>query len=1041
LAVGSPIRSKPESGIIDPDWGAMMRRVTILILALLLLSGPAFAQGRENAGIPIKRDRDKVKMGTPDREGPSGEEPAEEEEKKKEEEKSRDPVQVAIAALSGWPASAAREAATALTLQGRELEPVLLDALDKATPPQAAGICFVLGEIGGDRSLPALHAVASRPTMINHLGPVFTAIGKRAGVNAGQRILPFLRHPRRPARDAAEQWLKGHLTASEAPRLEELLTDASRGARLSALKLLVRIDPARARTRALSMLDDSSPEIAMLAAEVSVSEAGEERIGELNRLVTEGERRIPAYATISLVLHKDLTGRVAYTEEAITHLLSRDGLYSLDRFARGAAAVALADIGYSSARKDVDAVLDHDVVLTLLNTLAGSTFFPHYSSVAELSRNRFGLLTGQFERRSIPEFWEWWKEHKEGFVARRALHSLDPASVTTFRIRARSLGEPPLAHTLFSNVAEDAGQPENLAVRFIHLTDADVRALAALASERLLEMPDAGPVDAARVTGPGDFSPEVFAMVSADKRSRTVAGARDAAPSGLTDVIRALCDLRESYAWQTYWDRDTYSRFEDFIRIEAEFFGGEPSAEAVAERMRELILSSLDDLVTSGARETGAQRLLDLEVELSDSDAYRLARFVELERELTPFAESAIAVLTASRRALVVPMIAEWFAKNPSPRTMELLETMLTTLGPEEVRKAATAENEFLRRAAVRASVGRLEGNDLMTVLLAGIQDESPRVRADALRAVGRTDAEWSLDVLQSAMADPDPQVANAAVEGIGHLKRPGVVTVLVTELRSESEGRRMAAVKALCMTGHDDAVDPVLIALTLDPSPLVRGVAAREVPRFGIRALAGLTKVVTDSNADSEARIQAIDTMVKIGGDHIAMVLEALLSDRSDAVADAAAVALAARGRKGAVPRLLDALEKGRNPVRTLAALERISCRSFPTAKTSELPAIYRGWWGENRDGSELVWFAKALVRLGYSEAPLASLVGGRLSEEAGPVLIDALADEAWYIRVNANLYLQRILMTDCGDVTRFSTPEEVAAVQADWRRFWETR
>jgi len=56
-------------------------------------------------------------------------------------------------------------------------------------------------------------------------------------------------------------------------------------------------------------------------------------------------------------------------------------------------------------------------------------------------------------------------------------------------------------------------------------------------------------------------------------------------------------------------------------------------------------------------------------------------------------------------------------------------------------------------------------------------------------------------------------------------------------------------------------------------------------------------------------------------------------------------------------------------------------------------------------------------------------------------PVLIRSLSDGDWFIRANANLWLKRITLEKFGEITRFSTPEEIRKVQARWRVWWEDR
>ena len=158
---------------------------------------------------------------------------------------------------------------------------------------------------------------------------------------------------------------------------------------------------------------------------------------------------------------------------------------------------------------------------------------------------------------------------------------------------------------------------------------------------------------------------------------------------------------------------------------------------------------------------------------------------------------------------------------------------------------------------------------------------------------------------------------------------------------------------------------------------------------------------------------------------------------------ADAAAAALDApfHPLHRPAPRLLEALENERNPVRTLAALELLSCQSFPTARAEELPAIYRGWWNEHESETASAWFASALGARAYDDPVLEKLASGQPSMDTVPVLIRAIADGDWFIRANANLWLRRITLEDFGEVSRFTAPEEIRGVQTRWRIWWENR
>jgi len=602
--------------------------------------------------------------------------------------------------------------------------------------------------------------------------------------------------------------------------------------------------------------------------------------------------------------------------------------------------------------------------------------------------------------------------------------------------------DPALPTTLFSNVTKDAVGPDSLGIGFVYLLPQEASELVQLVSESLLPLPDSGVVNPDYFPSAGAVGgPAIIITVSASKRSRTVVGRQGSIPSGVMVVLNRLRELREHYTWQRYWDRQAYPRYEDFITVQAEFFAANPGPKERMERMKSIIISSLDDLVTETERTAAAGLLIDLAPAINDSDAYLLAIQIEASPSLSPFVERIMEVLTRAKKPLILAVLADWFESQPGERPRVLFVKALESFGPAELNRAGGSDRVYLRRTSMRAAGQVLVGSELVSFLMRGISDKSPSVRQEAILAFGRSGLDEALPMLSAGLRDPDPEVTYASIEALGILGREDCVPMLSLELMSNDKARQVAAVRALCVTNLESAVLPVIGVLKDDASALLRGVAAREVVKFGEKALGSLSGLSMDSAQSPEVRSLAIESLVRIGGDHVAAILEALLGDPETSVADAAAFALAARARKVAAPRLLEALESERNPVRTLAALELLSCQSFPTARAVELPAIYRGWWNEHGSEPSSAWFASALGSRGYDDPALEKLATGQPPMDAVPVLTRALGDNDWFIRANANLWLRRITLEEFGEISRFSTPEEIRKVQARWRGWWEER
>jgi HEAT repeat protein len=952
---------------------------------------------------------------------------------------------VNLAKLAKWPLTEAREAAAVLSLLGPEVEKRLLSLLPTAEPALAAGIAAVLGDVGGDESLAAVQRLAGAPGMTPFLPTLFDVLGRLDGENAVKRVLPFVRHPKRPAREAAELWLVDRLNASHAPRLTEMLGDPSRGVRLSALRLLRRVSTELGVEKSFEFLGDEAPEVARLAAEILSAEAEPGIVARLLGIGGGSDARRAAYATLALVFVEQRTVERPWTTDSVRHLLGGNGLRSPEKLNRGIAAVALADIGFDSLDPAVDAVLDQTVVPVLLDSFAGPTVYKDFASVADLARDRFGKLTGLYERVPVSELWSWWQKNREGFSARRALRDIPAGHLDTLRVRARSLLEPALPTTLFSAVAADAGGPDVSGIDFVHLLPADAEALAAVLTREFLILRGTAAFPAIQGregegAGPG-VGPDVEVTLSVGGRSRTVAVRSGVVPPELARVLAALVELRERYVWQRFWDRGAYPDYAAFIRAESDFFASAPEPGARAARMKDLILAALDDLPTGAERLDAVRVLAGLPVEFSDRDAYRLALVLDSERDLSPLAEKLCEVLARTGRPLILPLLAGFLEKHPGGRSIDHFAAALARFGVEEILRAAASDRFFFRRAAMRAAPDGVPPSGLPAVLGRGARDENPLVRREAYAALGRSRLGEALPMLDAGSADPDAEAATAAVRALGELRRPEAIPVLLRHLGSEDVARRIVAVEALCASGLPESMPPVLGTLSEDPSPLVRSVAARDVTRYGEPALRGLTGILMDPARDPAIRVLALEATARVGRDMVSDLLAALLADPVPEVADAAAFALASRARKAAVPWLLQAVESGRNPAMSLAALEMVSLQSFPTARSEELPAIYRGWWSEHRGQPESAWLAAALRERDGDEEPLRSLVSGEPEASAIPALLRGLADDRWFVRACSNLWLARLTGQEFGEVTRFTSAEETRAIEARWRALLERR
>jgi HEAT repeat protein len=168
--------------------------------------------------------------------------------------------------------------------------------------------------------------------------------------------------------------------------------------------------------------------------------------------------------------------------------------------------------------------------------------------------------------------------------------------------------------------------------------------------------------------------------------------------------------------------------------------------------------------------------------------------------------------------------------------------------------------DENVRRAAVE-NLPYLEENRVLSVLQTALHDESPRIRAAAAQSLGHLESVASVPDLMRAMADADEWVRYYTARALGQIRSPESIDTLAAALREDSAaqvriaaadalgsigGRRpvamlapfvtsdnpdlaRAALLALGVVGHPDALHPILAALRSN-DPTHREIAVRAI-------------------------------------------------------------------------------------------------------------------------------------------------------------------------------------------------------------------
>lgn len=198
-------------------------------------------------------------------------------------------------------------------------------------------------------------------------------------------------------------------------------------------------------------------------------------------------------------------------------------------------------------------------------------------------------------------------------------------------------------------------------------------------------------------------------------------------------------------------------------------------------------------------------------------------------------------------------------------------------------------------RVAAAERLGRADDAErerALTGLRELVGDAHPSVRATAISSIGALEAQDALDVVLAAFDDSAPEVRELAALSAAKIGGQQAIAALREALQSEAPELRFQAVSAVAELAPEHAQHDLL--------PLL-------------------------SDADPEVRAQAIGGLSSLDASHLAGHFAGALSDEAIAVRLEAALALAALGDKRAEPVLLQALptrERLREVTSALAAI-----------------------------------------------------------------------------------------------------------------------
>jgi HEAT repeat protein len=270
--------------------------------------------------------------------------------------------------------------------------------------------------------------------------------------------------------------------------------------------------------------------------------------------------------------------------------------------------------------------------------------------------------------------------------------------------------------------------------------------------------------------------------------------------------------------------------------------------------------------------------------------------------------------------AAALPELLSYFPGAPYAERAfiaRLLGELGASAGIELLLAGLGDESPELRASCV-SSLGKLAPPGASRRIAALLEDPQPLVREAALEALlrlsgsdpaglgglctefaqselpwKRRDAALLLcglsdgDRLCLLAKDEDASVRKAAVASLARVRLPQTVGHLALALLDEEPEVRVAAAQALSETGGPEVLEPLLLALN-DPDPWVQTASLKGLARLGdAAALPGVTALL--SNARGPVLIAGLTTLAAVGGaDSLALVRKAL-DDGDEEVVEAA--------------------------------------------------------------------------------------------------------------------------------------------------------
>ncbi|MEM8884446.1 MAG: HEAT repeat domain-containing protein [Planctomycetota bacterium] len=945
----------------------------------------------------------------------------------------RDPIGQAIRQLAGWPSNRSRRAAEMLVVQKeKSLEPIVgvlisQRATDARLKPGGA---YVLGRIGDKTHARTLILVAAEKDQHKYARIYLDAAYELDAELAVREAFRFFRLRTTTLRHQAVRFVREHIQRDNLDQVFELLdrqeTDLA-VAREIGVQMVDRllqtkgVEWSEVSAAIYRTLGDPSPRVARRAMQLCASRTEQGNLDALNALITRelSYWRERSYAAIALSLHSSAYRTQPFTPESLKELQSARGLaHPRELLAQASAALALAQVALRTSDPDLVKLLDREIPIVLIEAVgAGNRHYRDFSSVMPLAYTMLRRITGKNMPDQAPAWAAWWQDHGDNFRARRELINVEEDDFLGTVIDVRPPGGGSKNGIRIAPVA--SMRPTYKWGQALAVEERDIADAVKLLKEvGFFDTPES---DAGKVA-----DDEALVVVRVGDLVRTVAFGNQSTAGRA--AMGHMMKLGTRYRWQHFWDRDAYPSWPLFFGEMNRWFSAESDETKRADKLRELIAASLDDMIYVEDRERAVLTMKDLPggaKAMTPEQIDALIKAVASEPATTEFVIEAVQFLVPAAGPDVSMKVINVIALGVGPQAQQLLYHVCKSLRPEQIVVLSENKNFRLRIAATRAleDVPERMSND---PLRARLGDESVLVRVAAAEALARRKDTKALPALASLAQDSTRKSVRAAaayayglIGGVEGLR--GIEPLLFDD--AEPEVRRRA-VEGLRAGKGPGSAELLLRVFENETDRTVRAAAAFAVVELETPELVDtLVQRLELTDVGSNARVALVNVLARFNDPRTTPVLKRVLRGDDVNSRDAAALGLARRWEAVGVRQLIRMVQARRHPRAAVQHLEVLTSQGFESEDYDTIARNYEDWFKTQSTATPASWFRDALKLRGYQTKVLDAFVKASkespdasknpppppppvpgAADEAVPLLLRVMRDDDWYLARNAS-------------------------------------